>query len=675
MEYSFGNGSREGGGKNFRRTNGFSLVEVVIAVSILSILVLVLAVLMLASAKGLVKSGEQIRAQRVARTIHVHLESMNFFDVFSCDSSRPFFGLTSHGAGGLHSAPYRPLVSDPFAFYPSSTALLAMQAAVREAGLARFTLDVLHMRRDRSAVRSADVTTNLIPFTDISMTINPSPPTSLSAYTMGDGYDDYDPMIRYNDINGDGAYYGRYFLGISAFPASLPVDCVWMPWSGSGVRVMGCLRVASLPSGLNWRTHQSLTEMPDTRLKQVNLGLWNTRGDLVHQEGWVISEGGFSGGKVEEWESVLTLNVQQPIFSTNLYSLQSLAQTNSHSLSITKAYPGLPPAFRADLVSPLVIFGQSAPLATVGFTTSPAITSSGFSSMDSGTVDADGNFSVNAVGITNVLVEGNNTISGMASKGWENSPLWSTPLIYDTRPPFFVGQTPPNLTSPVKTRSPFLAVQLFDDTSSTTAVSGIAKEVIYVSTRVTSSFESASFLYRDGWANYGTDWLVLASTQTGLIDPLPDNHWVDIKVEGGDYAHYKTTSTWKVKINIDNSDSSSPTIKVPLLTSDGCSVDVTAGIPKITCDLDDPDSGIDWRSIWLTVNTGSSPTAPYIAQINMAATPRMGDYFDPKTVQTGGRLTYQFPAAIPSGVYCLAVSVANWRGISSSLPPILFSVP
>jgi prepilin-type N-terminal cleavage/methylation domain-containing protein len=657
------------------RNAGFTLIETMLAVAVLSVLILGLAIMLLGSAKGLVKSREQVRAQRLARNIHVNLQSMNFFDIHSCDSSLPEFGLTSVGLGGLHSAPYGP--APAFSYYPSSATLLTIDTATREAGFSRFDLSVAFLRRDRSAIRAANVTTNLIPFTDTDKSQNPTPPPGLAAYTVGDGFDDFDPMIRYRDINGDGAYFSRYFLGGANVMTPLPAGCAWLPLSwcnAASICVMGCLNRADLPFGTNWSLHTSLTEMPDTRLKQVTLRLWNKRGDLVHREGWVLSEGGYTGNEIEDWESVLSLDVQQPVSPTVLYQSITLTQQTSLGLAITLPYPVTPAALRADVLQPLIITGYTAALANVFFTTAPA--SGLFTSMDSAVADADGVFSLPASNITNVLVEGENTLGGVAEKNGDFSPIWSVPLIYDTRPPNFSGEKPLDNSDPIRTLSPFLGVKFIDDVP-TIAVSGISKEVLYVSTRVGAGPTSPTgFLFRDGWSNYGNDWVVVASTESGLIGPLVDNQWVEVNVEGGDNARYKAKFSWKVKIDIDNGDASSPTIKMPISMADGCSVIVTGQVPVITCELNDPDSGIDWRTIHLTVTPGNIPVPSlYVADVSLLTTPRMGDYFDPQTIQTGGTLTYTFPAALPLGPYCLTVYVENWNGIPSVLPDQLFGVP
>lgn len=659
--------------KNIRKKQGLTLVELIIATAVLSILILVLAASMLSTAKGLVKAREQARAQRLARIIHVQLESMNFRDIFSCDSSLPFFGLTSRSKGGLHSAPYKNVV-DPFSFYPSSHTLLDMLAASQGAGFPRFDIGVTFLRRDRSAIRAVGVTSNLIPFTDTQKLYVSQP--SVSNYTSGDGYDDFDPLIRYQDINGDGDYFDSYFLGkkSSIFEVT-PSGCIDMPLTVVyDLMVIGCEDQSSLPYGSNFK-FKSISEMPDTRLKQVTLRLWNRKGELVHHEGWVISEGGFSGNQIDDWESVLSLDVQQPVASMILFASSRTYQSNAQNLAIKESYPVSPPILQADSTHPMRISGHTAALADLIFSTNTRRIGNG---MDLSNADQNGLFNFPAQNITAALREGENLFGGIARKNGFSSPLWQVSLIYDTRPPYFTNAKPANNSNPVKTLTPFLGIQLFDDTIATTAVSGIAREVIYVSTKVGNggSFEKANFLYRDGWANYGKDWLVLASANSGLIEPFPDNSWVEVKVEGGDYAQYKTSSTWKIKINIDNHDSSSPTIKVPSLTTDGCSVVVTANVPLITCDLDDPDSGIDWHTIHLTVNPGSAPMAfPYIANVSLSTTPRMADYFNPTFIETGGRLTYQFPGPIPVGQYCLAVSVNNWKGIPSNLSPKVFNVP
>ncbi|MBK6880402.1 MAG: hypothetical protein IPN65_06100 [Elusimicrobia bacterium] len=199
------------------------MTEVVIASAMMLVILLAIGAAMRVAQMSLVRGRQHMRASRLARTIQTQLQSMNFFDIVACDSAREGYGLRATGAGGLHAADY------PFTNYPSSRTLLNIQQQVREAGFHHFDLRVSYIRRDRSAVRAAGVTSNVIPFTDTVVTV--APPASLAAYTTGDGIDDYDINVRYRDFNGDGDYYDTFFRVSTntlqaVVPAGVPIHDV-----------------------------------------------------------------------------------------------------------------------------------------------------------------------------------------------------------------------------------------------------------------------------------------------------------------------------------------------------------------------------------------------------------------------------------------------------------------
>ncbi|MBK7574085.1 MAG: hypothetical protein IPI26_02265 [Elusimicrobia bacterium] len=80
------------------------------------------------------------------------------------------------------------------------------------------------------------VVTNLVPFADSLLTIVPIPPAALTNYTTGDGYDDLDAGIRYNDWNGDGDYYDSWLVFYVNPPiGALPPDTFVVPPAFMGV--------------------------------------------------------------------------------------------------------------------------------------------------------------------------------------------------------------------------------------------------------------------------------------------------------------------------------------------------------------------------------------------------------------------------------------------------------
>lgn len=654
-------------------SRGFTLTEVVIASAIMVVVLLAIGATMRVAQMSLVSSRQHMRASRLARTIQTQLQSMNFFDIVSCDSSRDAYGLRSTGVGGLHAADY------PFSNYPSSRTLLNIQQQVREAGFHHFDFRVSFIRRDRSAVRAVGVTSNVIPFTDTVVTM--APPASLAAYTAGDGIDDYDINVRYRDFNSDGDYYDTFFrVSTNTLQAVVPAGCTLMA-NGPPMWMYFCETSNAIAGGLLPITRQRITEMPDTRLKQVDIRLWNAKG-VVHKEGWLISEAGFVGNETDDWESALTLAVSQPVFPTTLFAATTVGQNNSRAIVLHKAYPASLPMMRADGVQPLVIAGDTNDLADVAFTTSP--TWSAFAPMDGQAgIAPPGAFSFPAPNITAVLVEGKNRIGGIAFKGSFLSPLWYDDFIYDIRPPQFSNPGPffPAVLM-VKTLTPFVGAQFLDNTVSTDNVSGIATDVLWVGTGTNAANAQAnatSYVYGSDWPTYAGGWLVVASTVSGLIDPLPDDSWVFVHMEGGDKAGYKakipTLGAWTFLVRPDNVDGSGPTIRrpsAPLVA--GC--DVALGPPSvISCRMNDPDSGVDWRTIDFKLYNSFINPANVVAKVNTVDTPRMADYFNPRPLLTGGILTYTANSLISGNTYWVELQVQNHRGTLTTLPPFNFVAP
>jgi hypothetical protein len=267
--------------------------------------------------------------------------------------------------------------------------------------------------------------------------------------------------------------------------------------------------------------------------------------------------------------------------------------------------------------------------------------------------------------VTANLVEGINAVGGMAQKlGGALSPFWKVSLVYDVRPPLFNAAETPLDGTTIFTRTPFLAVKLYDDTTSTTAVAGIARETVWVGTGpAAGTYDSASLLYMDGWAVYSDSWVVVASSVSGLIDPLPNTTWVYVKMEGADRARYKTNKAWRFFVNSNAGDVTEPEID---------NIVIVSGPPTvISCRLRDNESGVDWRTIDLRVEDASSNV---VARVNPTETPRMADYFDPRGVATGGILTYRFSSPLSPGTYTAHIETTNFAGINKSTGPV-FIIP
>lgn len=650
---------------------GISLLEVVIATAAVSVLMIAFFTALRTSSTNMVKSRELIRRSRVVKSAHAQVKAMNFFDLMACDSALPQYGFISISSGGLHSAAYAGDSATSFSSYPSSPSLSAIQEIVVKNGFHHFDLSVEPMRRDRSASAVAGLTTNLVPFTDIDRTIVPAPPAKLAPYTTGDGYDDYDAAIAYQDLNSDGDYYDSWYL-FYIFPAPSPMPAggfvVPPAFMGVGSDCYALVSSTQIPGGSTFlpANPTRIAEMPDTRLKRVTFRLWDKKNRLTTTEVWLVAQMDITGQSTDDMESPIILDVTSPLPGAFLYAKNTAPLISAQDLVITKGFSAADQALRADNVQPLVLTGNTAPLGALHFTTAPFWTPGfSFPDSDSGAADVNGAFALPVPNMTSLLVEGSNSLGGISIKfGGVYSPFWKISAIYDLRPPLFDADKRPADNATVFTRTPFIGVQLYDDTVSTTSVAGIARETVWVGTGpAAGTYDQASSSYMENWAVYSDSWVVVASTVSGLVDPLPNATWVYVKAEGADRARYKANTTWRFFVNSNAGDVTEPEID---------NIAINPGPPTvISCRLRDDESGLDWRTIDFRVEDAVSNV---VARVNPTATPRMADYFNPVTVINGGILTYRFPVPLTPGSYTAHIQAENFAGISKSTSPV-FVVP
>ncbi|MBI4395929.1 MAG: prepilin-type N-terminal cleavage/methylation domain-containing protein [Elusimicrobia bacterium] len=156
---------------------GFTLVETVIAMAMLSFLLLAALASIEWGTIAAVRSREELRGSRLAQMIHTRLAGMDFYNVFACNSSQPNYGLWSS--------------------FQEVKALQELHNSLQSAGFTHFSIDVTFMRRDSSDSNSNGLISDLIPFQDAN----------------NDRVDDFDPNIRFFDQNGDGDFYDSYMVG------------------------------------------------------------------------------------------------------------------------------------------------------------------------------------------------------------------------------------------------------------------------------------------------------------------------------------------------------------------------------------------------------------------------------------------------------------------------------
>ena len=157
-----------------KKPRGFGLVEVMIAISMMLAIIAASFTMLQISVVGTIKAREQSNASRLIDMIFSKLRNTDFFFLFCCDSSKPYFDL--------------------YPEYPYMGVLNVIKNAVEDSGFSKFTIEITFMRRDTSDADGDGLTSDLIPFTDVN----------------GDLIDDYDPEIKYYDHNNDGDYYDTY---------------------------------------------------------------------------------------------------------------------------------------------------------------------------------------------------------------------------------------------------------------------------------------------------------------------------------------------------------------------------------------------------------------------------------------------------------------------------------
>ncbi|MBK8576405.1 MAG: hypothetical protein IPN90_12250 [Elusimicrobia bacterium] len=622
-----------------------TLVEVMVASIIFSVLCIVFVRSLTSFIFSLDKNKQIVRATRLGVDVRTQVEAMDFFDLFSCDSSKPSFGFVPVRSGGIHCNYYGTPV-DPLNGYKNAAILAEIQNSVQQAKFSYFQLNVSFLRRDRAATRTAGQVGNIIPFEDMP----PDVAQPFNLYTPGDGVDDSDYFLRYQDINKDGDYFDKFWVVQIIPPPGVPpptcFDPIYHPFlfPCTSKNPPGGVKPDNFP--------ETITEMPDTRLKQVSLKIFDKENKAVVTEGWVMAEKSLSGISADDWESDLTMRVESPLPPAILYSAWTKPQKDSLALPIKNAYPADTKTIRADRGQNLNMKGLGVAMGDLLVSNAPADLPR--FPIERGLIDVNGNFSFALPTLTAALREGNNTLGAMATKGPFQSPLWTVSLVYDLRPPLFGRPQPPD-GSTVKTLSPFIGIGFDDDRNAGVTVAGIEEAVFHVSTGPAIG-DPTSFLYDDGWTNYHSTWVVVADRRTGLLRPLPEG-LITVYVEGGDRAKYKAKKSWTFTIDIKRKDKTPPTVTNLAGAPDSC--DVTPGLrPFITCIMDDPKSGVNWRTIDFKIKQGA------LTKAHVKGTDdRFGDHFNPIRPVTGGVFSFQVQSDLDAFVnFNIELELENYTG-------------
>ncbi len=500
-----------------RVRNGFGLVEAMMAIFVLSLLSLSLAYTYQYMVLVAVKTQQNTYTTRLAEMAFSKFKTVEYYYLFDSDSALPSFGLT--GTFGP--------VTLQKASYPYMGVLNAIDAAMRKYKVDRWTISVVYKLRDVSDVNGNGLTGDLRDFTDAN----------------GDRVDDYDPSIKYYKANpaADADYYDTYTS-------------------------------ASL--------NKIVTEAPDTNLKEATLKLYRN-GAVIHTQVELISLEMLSGIESKSSGAELKLLITSPENNAYLYDLMTPARANAFALAISKACSADIVAYRADAASPLVLDGETSPLATVKFYRN----SMGGTPHHNQAASSMGNFNFWAFGLTAALGEGENILYAQATKDTFFSPYAQRKVVLDLKPPEITGQSP---VGTVNDLVPYVGAVLTDSAVSTGAASGICEEA--TSMKVNGS--TVPFSY-----DPATGRLAWEDPATGLPLKLINGNSYSLLVEGGDRARYKVSAAWNFTVSVAGTDHSAPSVanKVP-------SGFTAEPLPEISCKVFDNQSGVDLDSIVLKVD-------------------------------------------------------------------------
>lgn len=500
-----------------RRRGAFGLVEAMMAIFVLSLLSLSLAYMFQYMMLVSVKTQQNTYTTRLAEMAFTKLKTVEYYYLFDCDSALPSYGLT--GTFGP--------VTLQKNVYPYLGILNAIDAAVKKYKVDRWTISIKYKMRDVSDVNGDGLTSDLRDFTDAN----------------GDKIDDYDPSVKYYKANAaaDADYYDTYI--------SPTLD-------------------------------KTVTETPDTNLKEATLTLYR-KGVVIHKQVELVSLEMLSGIESKASGAELKIMLTQPENNTYLYNLMTAARANSFALAISKAYPADVAAYRADAGSPLVLAGETSPLATVKFYRN----SIGSAVLDTRAVDALGTFNFWSSPLTAALTEGENTVYAQATKDTFFSPYTQRKVILDMKPPAITGQVP---AGNVPDLVPYVGAVLADTILSTGVPSGICEDV----TTMRVNGADVPFSY-----DPVTGKIKWQDTATGRPVKLTNGSSYTVLVEGGDRAHYKAAATWSFTVSVAATDNSAPSVanKVP-------SGATAEPMPEISCKVFDNQSGIDLDSIIMKVD-------------------------------------------------------------------------
>lgn len=626
------------------KTQGFSLVEAVMAMMVIGILSLAIIRVLNQAGKSTVSAQDQYQAAQLLDYIQTSLQLAKFEDVFAVDSN-----LKAGVASGTLFTSRQYFVN--WSLSPMAATLSDIDNRVIAAGFKRWMIEVAFLRRDSGNNAFNSSVMDYIEFV---------PNTATGKCTNGvECADKYQPSIKFQNL------------------------------------------VSNSPEHFFDVTVDGQTEVPDTRLKNISIYLYKTNSDYISRTGILLSKEKVLGIATEKYTNEIKFFLTTPDYNKRFYrdipemyfgyahstdyvagaknwdaelvgkffSKFDYTKTVSWKWAITAGdatSPGLLPKITgySEADSTIMVWTSTSPFPPVGppdhqFTVSAV--NSGFSTT--------GNAAYN----NHVSAEGGRGVSFRAKKGAVGQEVYSswTRLLVNTditpptaKPTDFL----PAPGSTVASRSPFIRLKPIDEDSTgivpglknednfkyIPGVSGIAVESISMGTMTSlspSSLSDITYLRSSYLPDPPPDpavaspkgILVLIDTATLLPYVFESNQQVYVRAEFGDKTGYKTIQTWSFQVKDMNfTDSTVPDFS----PNPSLPISVLQGVP-VSITITDPESGVNWQSF--EIKEGATTI------LSTTTVPSLGSVLNSET----GTITFN-TGGLSKGLHTYTIKVKNW---------------
>lgn len=407
--------------------------------------------------------------------------------------------------------------------------------------------------------------------------------------------------------------------------------------------------------------NDGVTEMPNTHLKEVTVDIYQGS-RIVRHDSQLISWEKLTGVKSKASGATIPLDIQSPMKNTILYANTQAAQANALNLALAiKTYPADVQPIRADSAYPLLFSLVTYPSVNLAW----KLGSVNGAGLESAVSNSDGSLTNAPLPLaTAQLQEGANRIYVKGTAGNDYTEWKYLDTILDVQAPTITNETP--VAVPLNTRQPFAGAVLQDPACGNCASSGINHNVTSLCTTdsagnnkhlETSVTRAVNGMEYEFWV--GSD---------GLPPVLANGTPYYLYLEGGDNAKYKVNKAWSFTTcaaAVQANDTTAPGVSNWRL--DGA---IPAGTPetanslvKVSCELRDPESGIDLKSIKAYIDGAS--VMDYTASItNFAA--RIEPTFT-SGVQDGVNVTFSPSGSLSPGSHQAKIRSLNWNGIENQI--------